>query len=176
MIALVLALSLGQMTPEQVQKVNQDRLALERGGMWVLTGWSTINLVGGGAGLFAAEDPEWRAFHGMSALFNVINLGLSINGLVKAYTGPTNLSLEASRKASQDAQLGYGIPLATDPLYLALGAILLWQGNVRSSPVLKGFGKSLLLQGLFLIIFDFAMLTAHNTVGAPLRAGTQSAF
>jgi hypothetical protein len=174
--ALVLSLSLSQLTPEQLLKVNRDRNQANRDGMIVLTTWASLNIATGIAGWATADDPEWRAIHQANFVWNLVNLGLAINGIIQSSADVRGLDLAASREASRSLQLTYLINGGIDFVYITAGAILLWQGNVHESPMLRGWGKSLLLQGAFLVLFDFAMFFVHSTLGAPLRAGTSSAF
>lgn len=171
MIALALALTFGQLSPEALVRVNHDRLVANRDAMWVLNGWAGVNLAAGGAGWIAADDPEWRAFHQANFVWNLVNLGLGINGLVQGYADPRALDLKASREASVSTQVSYLVNGGLDLVYLTVGAILLWRGNVDPSPRLRGWGKAVLLQAAFLLLYDLALFSMNYALGAPLRAG-----
>lgn len=174
--ALVLALAAGQLDADRLAKVNQDRNEANRGAMWVLNAWAGANLASGLAGWVAAEDPEWRAVHQANFVWNLVNLGLGVSGLVQSYADPRALDLDQSRKASEATQISYLVNGGLDFVYLAAGAILLWRGNVDGSPRLRGWGKAVLLQATFLLLFDIALFMMNSALGAPLRAGTDRVF
>ncbi len=171
-VALVLSLTAGQLTPEQLVKVNDERSNANRQAMWVLNGWAAGNIASGLSGWISAEDPEWRAFHSMNFLFNVVNLGLGVNGLILHSTMPRDRDLAASRAASESDQIQSLINVGLGPVYFVAGAIMLWRGHASDSALLRGWGKSVLIQGAFLFIFDIALFLVNNSLGAPLRAGT----
>jgi hypothetical protein len=170
--ALVLSLSVAQLTPEQLARVNTDRNHANQQGMSVLIGWGVASMAVGGAGWMTSNDKEWQAFHMMNFLVGVVDAGLGVAGLLQAFGNPRALDLEASRAASQSNQVTYLVNVGLDVAYTVLGAILLKFGHTTDSWLLRGWGKSLLIQGIFLVLFDSAMFIFTNTVGAPLRAGT----
>jgi hypothetical protein len=172
--ALVLSLATAQLQPDRLTQINREINLANRDAMWVLNGWAAANLAVGLGGWISAEDPEWRAFHQANFVWNLVNLGLGVNGVIQTYADPSKLDLEASRKASQSTQISYLVNGGLDFVYLAVGAILLWRGNACDSPLLRGWGKAVMLQAVFLILFDLALFGMNSTLGAPLRAGTNS--
>lgn len=178
MIAAALALSLatGQLTPEQLLKVNQERNEANRGAMMVLNTWAAGNIAEGLSGWATAKDPEWRAFHQMNFLWNLVNLGLGVNGVIQTYSDPRAMDLTASRKASADTQISYLVNFGLDFVYMTVAAILVGVGIKHDIPLLRGWGKSILIQAAFLALFDVALYFMNSSMGAPLRAGTNNVF
>jgi hypothetical protein len=172
--ALVLSLAAGQLTPEQLGRVNQDRNDANRAGMMVLNTWAAGNITEGLAGWISAEDPEWRAFHQMNFLWNLVNLGLGVNGVIQTWVSPASMDLAGARQASMDTQISYLVNFGLDFVYLAAAAILVGIGVKHDVPLLRGWGKSILIQAVFLAVFDLALFFMNNSLGAPLRAGTQN--
>lgn len=176
MIALVFTLFVAQLDADRLAQVNLDRQRTNRDGMVVLNTWAAAFMISGSAGWLLADDSEWRAFHQANFVWNLVNAGLGFNGILQSYADVSTLTLAQSREASQSTQVSYLVNGGLDLVYLSVGAVLLWRGHADGSPRLKGWGKAVLLQAAFLLMFDLAMFAVNSVVGAPLRAGTGSAF
>jgi hypothetical protein len=53
--------------------------------------------------------------------------------------------------------------------YIGVGTYLKLAGDSRNSPIMKGYGSSILIQGGFLLIFDGLMYHAEKGNGTKLR-------
>ena len=58
---------------------------------------------------------------------------------------------------------------ALDIAYIGTGTYLKLVGDSRKSPIMKGYGESILMQGGFLLIFDGLMYHAEKRNGTKLR-------
>src|ERR1043165_8847820 len=69
-----------QIDKDSIKYLNDLRLNTNARGMNVLSAWGAVNTVAGGIGFLAAKDKEWKAFHGMNAIWGVTNLGIGLMG------------------------------------------------------------------------------------------------
>lgn len=164
-LALALMLT-GPAAPGSAEvRFDRRRIATQRAGMGVLTGWALANIGVGAVGSFTAAG-TWRYVHQMNALWNTVNLTLGAIGLANLRREPTRPGILASRVRASRSQAVFAINLAFDVLYVMSGAVMWDQGRVHGSPRFVGYGAAVLFQGGFLIAFDAAMVAAH---GANLR-------
>jgi len=110
-----------------------------------LIAWAFLSLGAAVAGLYfpPKKDCEcWRAFWFMNGIWGLID---GIIGWANLITNPATIGFLRNVLA---------INSGLDFVYILVGLILL----TRAKPVLKGFGFAILLQGLFLLIFDAIFL------------------
>ena len=105
----------------------------------VLMLWALLSLGSALVGLYAKASEYWRAFWFMSGMWGLIDGLLAWSGFVKK-AGPMD---ELARILLINAGL--------DLLYVSVGIILM----TRRKPTVRGFGLAVLIQGLFLLGFDF---------------------
>lgn len=146
------------------RSLNQTRIRTDMTGMKVLGTWGAVNTVAGIAGALSANDDEWKHFHQMNAAWGVINM--SIAGL--GYIGARR---ERSRELSNSGALHryeatkrlYLLNAGLDGLYIGTGVFLLEHAKHSGNrDMLRGFGKSILIQGAGLLLFDATMFCAHH--------------
>ena len=133
--------------------------------MRVLGAWGLVNTIGGIAGAVTADREDWQYFHQMNAAWGIVNLsiaGLSYLGarreMGKAYSGSRALHrYESTRRL-------YLLNAGLDGLYIATGVYLTERARRGgdNEALFRGFGKSLILQGAGLLLFDVNMLLAHG--------------
>ncbi|MCS7067044.1 MAG: hypothetical protein NZN28_00220 [Meiothermus sp.] len=101
--------------------------------LWALVCW-------GGAlfGLWRTRHEFWRPFWFMTGVWALVNAAIAYGGWLGAEPDPASL-----RRL-------LWINAGLDVLYMAIG----WGLWTRPKPVLKGFGLSIVAQGLFLFFFD----------------------
>lgn len=137
---------------------NQRRLEKQRVSMMVLGGWAVAN-IGIGAALYGNRQGEDRYFHLMNIGWNAVNLGLATAGYLSAVnTDPGSLDLYETVKAQHGIQKILLLNAGLDVGYMLGGLYLMERSkNAEKKPErLKGFGKSIILQGAFLFAFDLA--------------------
>ena len=73
--------------------------------------------------------------------------------------------LPAPLRAEEGLKATLWLNLGLDVAYLTAGALMWERGASGDEPLLLGFGRSLVLQGAFLLAFDvvFSVLTANHT-------------
>lgn len=145
--------------------LSKARTSTDLTGMKVLAGWGALNTVAGIAGFASADNEASKHFHQMNAAWGVINLSIAGLGylgarreLKKTYTSSQALHrYEATKRL-------YLLNAGLDGLYIATGAFLSEHAKHTGGnrDMYRGFGKSLLLQGAGLLLFDVAMFTAHH--------------
>ena len=131
---------------------------INRSGMYTLLGWSATNLV---VGTIAATQTEGSThyFHQMNALWNTVNLGLSIGGLIQERKLKVE-SLQDFNARQHKLEKIFLINGGLDIVYMGVGTGLLL--SKKESDRNQGYGQSLLLQGGFLMLFDGAMYFLHR--------------
>jgi hypothetical protein len=141
-----------------------SRLDINRKGMMALTGWAAINLVSGSIGWATATGPT-KYFFQFNTLWNVVNLGLGVAG----YLGSVNADMSALTatdilKNYNSMQALYIFNAGLDVAYIATGFYLIERSKnaSKNQDVLRGYGSSLILQGSFLLVFDFVMYFLHK--------------
>jgi hypothetical protein len=147
------------------RSLNQCRIRTDMTGMKVLGTWGAANTVAGVAGMIAARDDDWKHFHQMNTVWGVVNLGIAGMGYlgarrerVKEYSNSHMLHRYESTKRL------YLLNAGLDGLYIGTGAFLTQHARHGGDPELyRGFGRSLLLQGAGLLIFDVSMFCAHHS-------------
>jgi hypothetical protein len=144
--------------------LNAQRIRTDITGMRVLAGWGLLNTVEGIAGTATAEQDEWKHFHQMNAAWGVINSGIAGLGylgarreLKKQYS-----RAEALHRYEATKRL-YLLNAGLDGLYISTGVFLAAHAkHTGDADLYRGFGRSLILQGAGLLLFDATMFTAHH--------------
>ena len=149
---------------------NQQSARLNQTAMGILLGWAVLNLGTGTVGHFTTEG-ETQAFWQANAAWNTVNLaiaGLSLHGQASATPGSWDLarSLSEGQKMEKLLLLNAGLDVG----YIAFGGYLLERGHRTDSARLRGWGKSLLLQGGFLLLFDVVLWALNSNHNSKLTA------
>ncbi len=138
-------------------------------GMWVLGGWGAGNIVSGAIGS-STTTGEVKYFHQMNMFWGVVNTSLAGAGIFKAMRGNHDLPFAASLKEQARLERLFLFNAGLDMAYMAGGLYLIERGknNVKNNLRLKGYGKSVLMQGAFLLLFDGAMYGVLHHKGKKL--------
>ncbi len=100
--------------------------------------WALWCLAGAVWALWRTSHAVWRPFWFMTGVWALINAAIAYGGWLGAEPDPTGLRRILWVNAGLDL------------LYVAVGSAL-W---MRPRPMLKGFGLAIVVQGLFLFLFD----------------------
>jgi len=149
--------------------INQHRLQINKTGMWVLGSWAVANIASG-AVLRGQTSGSTQYFYEMNMFWNVINLGLAGAGLYGSYTAdPASFDLWGTFQEQQNIEKILLFNAALDLGYMAGGAYLMERSRrVDNKPErLKGYGRSLILQGGFLLVFDATLFWIHHRAATP---------
>ena len=153
-----------QVSKDEMKSLNLGRIETSRVGMKVLTGWGAVNTITGVAGCLTANSKEWKAFHGMNAIWGITNAGIGLMGLAgvrKEMKRESNCSDMLQRYESTKRL--FLINGGLDFLYIGTGVFLREHAKTEAKPdVWRGFGNSILIQGVFLLLFDGTMYAAHQ--------------
>jgi hypothetical protein len=132
---------------------------INRAGMMVLGGWAIANMATGTYGTLKFSGEE-KYFHQMNLMWNVVNAGIASYAIYQFYNTDYTSFTSAQQLAKHiDTERLYLINAGLDVLYMAGGAIMInaSKKNEKRRDLLSGYGKSVVLQGGFLFVFDLAM-------------------
>lgn len=139
----------------------QESQNLQKKGMILLGSWATLNILSGSTGYFLSEN-DTKYFHQMNAGWNFVNLGIAgfaLYGISQMDASALSYSESLGELQNLDKILLFNAGL--DVGYMAAGAWLWERGIRKESQRLEGYGKSLILQGGFLFVFDLVLYMIH---------------
>jgi hypothetical protein len=155
---------------QQYVPFNTTRVEVDKKLMLGLGTWATTNFIASGIGWTQAKTTESQYFHQMNVMWNLVNIGLAIPGYVKASKARTDLTYEQTLQQQKKTEKIFLINTCLDVAYVSSGLLLLHKSKETSSVEQRqsGYGKSILLQGGFLFLFDLTAYLAHKTHGKAL--------
>ena len=149
---------------DTVKSFNRSRLVIDTKGMQVLAGSGIVSMVSGGIGVFTAKQEEWKYFHEMNIAWGAVNTTIAVFGFsgIKKQAKEKLVPQKAYASFQSDKKV-YLINIGLDALYVAAGAGLVQyaKSNTAHQAMLSGFGKSIVVQGVFLLCFDNVMYASH---------------
>lgn len=138
-------------------------LSVQKRGMFVLGTWASLNILTGSTGSIFFNK-ERKYFSQMNAAWNSVNLGIAAFGFYAAQNADTSLlSIEIAKELSKFETILL-VNAGLDILYVSVGSWLWKKGLNNSSPRHIGYGKSIVLQGTFLLIFDTVLYLSHHQI------------
>lgn len=162
----VFALPVGAQGFADLEVINQTRLDYNLKGMLILGTWAVVNLILGALASFR-KSGQTQAFHQMNAYWNVVNLGIAGFGFWQA-SQIAVLNFWEGLAAQQQIEKVLLFNAALDLGYLAIGLLLIERGRRLEKERWIGFGKSILLQGAFLLLFDAILYGFQQQLGIEL--------
>jgi len=153
-----------------IEEAYQQDIKIRKTGMLILGSWAAVNMIAGGIGR-SQLNGEKAYFHEMNLIWNVVNLGIAGAGYYFTLSGeaPSNAAELLESQVSFQKVLLFNAGL--DIAYVIGGFYLMERSkNTSKNPErLKGYGKSVILQGGFLLVFDFILhgIHANKTVQIP---------
>lgn len=157
-----------------LDEINQTRCQHSLNGMIAFSSWTGANLIAGTVGVLTTTG-ETQHFFEMNLYFNAVNLGLAIPGLIGAVKAKrTGLSFKQSVKEMQKVKTVYLVNGVLDLTYITAGFLLREMSFNHSNDIqlknrLAGYGNSLIVQGGFLLIYDFIKFGVHAINGKRLE-------
>lgn len=151
---------------------NEERLHIQRVGMLTLGGWALGNMAVNGALLANPSSNEQGYFYRMNIFWNVVNLGLAVPGYLGVMgTDPASLSLVESAQEFHRMNKILLVNVGLDVAYITGGFLLKEMAKTRPNKedMFRGYGRSLLLQGGFLLAFDIALVALLETKSPQLN-------
>jgi hypothetical protein len=149
-----------------LEVINQTRLDYNQQGMIILGTWAVINLIFGALASFRTRG-QIQAFHQMNAYWNVVNLGIAAYGFWQA-SQVAALNFWEVLLAQHQIEKVLLANAALDFGYIALGLYLIEKGRRLEKDKWLGFGKSIVLQGAFLLLFDAILYGFQQQLGIEL--------
>ena len=138
----------------------EQRRHVNRIGMTVLGGWAVGNIALGTTLYLTGAGDE--AFWQMNALWNTVNLTLAAAGLLQAARGEVPVTLPAEITAQHRLEKILLVNAGLDVGYMAAGLLLTQIEQGRFAASHPGWGRALVVQGAFLLVFDVVMAVAHS--------------
>ncbi len=144
---------------------DQRRIEDQKKGMVVLGSWSLANMTSGLA-LRPKSTGEDVYFYQMNVLWNTVNLGIASLGYLNAkneFASSEPMSvLEKQMKLEKSLLFNTGLDIA----YVATGALLMEKArnvtSIKKHDQFRGYGRSLVLQGAFLFLFDLSFYAVES--------------
>jgi hypothetical protein len=150
------------------EQFNSERSRITKNGMLVLGSWGAANIIAGTIGI-ASTNGEAKYFHQMNLIWGAANFLIAAPSYFSLKRRALNLSLSETARQQSSIEKIYFLNAGLDLVYITAGAYCIQKGNNDSKHDLyKGYGKSLLLQGGGLLIFDVTMSLIHVNHGKKL--------
>lgn len=146
------------------RNIDEKRIRIDRVGMGILAGWSFGNIATGAMG-WAGSEGEQLYFHQMNVFWNTVNLGIAAFGMYNALREqPDESDAPSILRRSQKTERILLINTFLDIGYVGAGVGALMVGNrgADQADLWRGYGKSLILQGGFLFLFDLILYRLHR--------------
>lgn len=164
-LSCLLLLSVQIVHGQSLEETFQKEVKYRKTGMTVLGSWAVLN-IGSGLALRGNAEGSTRYFYDMNAIWNSVNLGIATFGYIRAnhLTQPENgLGMyNVQNRLDKVLLINIGLDLA----YIATGLFLNDRGrrSTNNRDLLVGYGKSVVLQGVFLFAFDVTMILVHKKI------------
>jgi hypothetical protein len=133
-------------------------------GYKVLGAWGLANIAAGGIGYFNAQQDEWKYFHGMNAAWGVMNTFIAAAGLNRARRQLHQpVDDQQAYKRYRNDKRHYLINTCFDVLYVGVGVGFVKYADHPGAnrDLFTGFGRSIVVQGVFLLLFDNVMYASQ---------------
>lgn len=164
LVLLISALSAtcGIAQPTSFEQYNQRKDQISKRSMYALGGWAVANFAASGA-MVGYANGEAKYFHQMNIYWNLVNVGLAGVGLLGS-KGSGHLSALETLNAQHSTEKIYLLNTGLDVGYIFGGLYLAELGNrfPDKRDQFKGFGKSIVVQGSFLLVLDVVMYLVHK--------------
>ncbi len=146
---------LSAFSQNEFSEFNRDANRTGKTAMLVLGSWGIANAAVGGIGMIHSSGESYY-FNQMSLIWGAINISIAASGYIGMKKGPPEFSLTETIRRHYASEKIYMINAALDLVYMAAGAYCIQRGNAEPThyDLYNGYGKSLLLQGGGLFVFD----------------------
>lgn len=169
-VLLVLFVARQAYAQDSLKTFDQSRTNITATGMTVLGSWGVANIAVGAVGWANSKGGQNKYFYQMATIWGVANLGIAVLGYTGARGGAgKQLTAAESLKAQQKIERIFLINGGLDLVYIGSGILLKSRGDNRNSARLKGYGSSVIAQGVFLLLFDVTMYSTERHNGSKLR-------
>lgn len=162
---LITKLSKAQDIGNELANIQTRHSNMAKTSMISLNTWAIGNITYGTIASFNSNG-EAKYFHQMNAIWNIVNLGIGIPGIIGAYKKNEPKTLKELYDYQHKIEKVYLINTGLDVAYVAGGLAIRNFGNSRTGEArlrLKGYGNSLMMQGGYLLLHDIAMLIMYKS-------------
>lgn len=153
---------------EDLTAFNQKRIHTSTRAMYILGGWAVGNIALSGIQRSRLSG-EKRYFHEMNVFWNIVNLGIAGAALYgNSKSDPAALTLWESIQEQEKLEKILWFNVALNGSYILGGAWLRERAKTssRNPERLSGYGKSLILQGSFLLVYDLVHVLIQQNQSA----------
>lgn len=150
-----------------LKQYNKARIQYNKNGMLILGSWAIGNIIWGGI-MAGRTSGELRGFHQMNAYWNSVNLLIAGLGYYSAMKEVPSGDFWETLQSQQNIEKILLVNAGLDVAYMAGGLYMLERGRRLDNIRLSGFGKSVIMQGAFLMTFDTVKFLIHNSHGKDL--------
>jgi len=143
-------------TGQTAEDFHRSSLRNNQTAMWILGSWAAGNMLTGGLGMGRTEGSV-KYFHQMNLMWNTVNMGIAAYGLL-SQASVSGISMQEAMAAHHKTENLFLLNSGLDLVYMAVGGYMIHRSRSGSSraDLLLGYGRSVLLQGGFLLVFDTA--------------------
>lgn len=153
--------SFAQDETNALKRYNLERIQYNKHGMLILGSWAVGNMLWGGL-MAGRTSGELQGFHQMNAYWNGVNLLIAGFGYYSAMTEVPSSEFWETIQQQQSIEKILLVNAGLDVAYMATGLYMLERGKRTDNARIRGFGKSVILQGAFLMSFDVIKFLYHN--------------
>ncbi|MFC0262124.1 DUF6992 family protein [Fontibacter flavus] len=150
-----------------LKQYNKARIQYNKNGMLILGSWAIGNIIWGGI-MAGRTSGELRGFNQMNAYWNSVNLLIAGLGYYSAMKEVPSGDFWETLQSQQNIEKILLVNAGLDVAYMAGGLYMLERGRRLDNIRLSGFGKSVIMQGAFLMTFDTVKFLIHNSHGKEL--------
>lgn len=152
-----------------LDSIAKRRHQLNKTNMTILAGWAGVNIVQSSISSANATGSD-KAFFNMNTYWNVVNLAIAGVGLYNVKKA-VNKKLSLMQNVDEQQKLEKILLLnsSLDVGYVFAGLYMQERGQHINNTQTEGFGKSVLLQGSFLLVFDVVQYCMHHANGKHLN-------
>lgn len=142
---------------------NNSRNKIDFKGALVLETWAIGNIATS-AFRIGRTQGETKKFFQMNLYWNLVNFSLASVGIYRSLKSQANQNAFETLKEQHKIEKIYLVNTALDLAYIATGLYMRERGlnNENRRDLLRGFGRSLILQGAFLFVYDVSMYAIHR--------------
>ena len=147
---------------------HKRHLSISNTGMMVLGGWALANM-GTGAWGWSRLQGESMYFHQMNFFWNIVNASIAgfalySNWQTDPFSMDPQLMLSEQKRMERILLINAGLDIG----YMAGGFLMtrLSSGYPAREQLLRGYGRSVIMQGAFLLVFDIVLyfiFRSHRT-------------
>ncbi|MFV1885429.1 MAG: DUF6992 family protein [Balneola sp.] len=134
---------------------------IQKTGMIVLGSWATLNILSGIPGTLQNHGNR-KYFHQMNAAWNTVNLTIATFSFLAALSTDPSITSDQIFVEMKQFDRILLINAGLDLAYIGTGIYLWKRGFSTHSDRLIGYGKSVVLQGGFLLLFDGLLYLIHH--------------